>query len=387
MTIFSKKGKGLYIHVPFCSQACRYCDFYFTVSVRYMDDFVDRLLEEIRIRADSETGGTFETLYLGGGTPSLLKPGQLDRILSQVHRKFTFRDTPEVTIECNPDNLDRNYLQELRKRGFNRLSIGIQSFQQNELRLLRRSHTADQAEDSVRKAADAGFDNITIDLIYGIPDQGMDAWESNLKQALSLPVSHLSAYHLTYEPGTVFDHWRKQGKLVPVHEELSLKQFRLLRNITASAGFDHYEISNFSKQGRWSQHNLIYWTGGSYVGLGPSAHSYDGTIRSWNNPSLKGYMEAIRLQLPFSEQERLTQREKYHDYLITSLRTRHGIDMEFMERNFGSSLLNHFQKKSKPFLTAGSLILTDSGIAIDPDQWMITDMILRDLFIEEDDER
>jgi oxygen-independent coproporphyrinogen-3 oxidase len=247
---------------------------------------------------------------------------------------------------------------------------------------MRRSHTSDQSEQSVRDAAGAGFDNITIDLMYGIPGQSLGEWESTLSRALSLPVQHLSAYHLTFETGTVFDHWRKQGKLFPVHEETSLVQYQLLREITRKEGFEHYEISNFAREGKQSEHNMLYWSGAAYMGVGPSAHSFDGTSRSWNISSLKKYMEAVRRREPFTEKENLSQEERYHDYLITSLRTRRGADPAYMERHFGETISRYFHRKSKPFLEGGSMYFSGEHISIHPDHWFITDHILRSLFVE-----
>ena len=238
--------KGIYIHIPFCRKACRYCDFYFSVSLHYMDEFVDSLVEEIRIKGEQDPGNTLDTLYLGGGTPSVLSDSNIGRILEAIHQHYNFRDSPEWTIECNPDDLDENTLKNLKKNGFNRLSIGIQSFQEKDLLLMRRSHGARQAEASVKKAASAGFDNISMDLIYGIPGQSIREWEENIELSLLLPISHISAYHLTFEPGTVFDHWRKKGRLTPVAEEESLEKYQIMRKALLPAGFKHYELSNFA---------------------------------------------------------------------------------------------------------------------------------------------
>jgi len=347
-----------------------------------MDELVDRIVDEMEIKEKMCGGGILDTLYLGGGTPSLLRPGHLEKLLNAVHRLFSFRDAPEITMECNPDDLDREYLSYIWNSGINRLSIGIQSFQEMELKLMRRSHSAIQATGSVLKAAEAGFTNITIDLIYGIPGQTEETWEWNVKKALSLPVTHISAYHLTYEPGTVFDHWNKKGRITPVTEELSIEQYRILRRITAENGYDHYEISNFARNGKYSEHNMLYWSGEPYMGIGPSAHSFDGRNRSWNISSVKKYMELIRHGDSFTESEHLTRNDQYHETLITSLRTSRGIDPGYLEKQFGKETLQHFLQKTTSFLESGIMVHNGPHIAIHPDHWFISDYILRELFME-----
>jgi oxygen-independent coproporphyrinogen-3 oxidase len=373
---------GIYIHIPFCKQACRYCDFFFSVSLRYLDEYVDRLVDEITLRSRTYDGTELDTLYLGGGTPSLLSETHLDKIVSAIHRFYSFRDSPEWTIECNPDDLEAGRLKYLLSIGINRLSIGVQSFHDRDLEIMNRSHNARQAEASVQEAASAGFGNMSIDLIYGIPGTGPGEWEENIDLALSLPVSHLSTYHLTFEPGTVFDHWRKKGRLIPVHEEESEQQYMKLREKLLPAGFDHYELSNFALAGQMSEHNMIYWSGSPYLGFGPSAHSFDGERRSWNLSSLKGYMEKVARGEESGETEILTRNERYHDYLITSLRTKWGCDPRHIEMNYGQSAREHFENRARPFLEGGSLYDKEGRIAIHPDKWLITDHILRELFMD-----
>jgi len=374
--------RGLYIHIPFCKQACRYCDFFFAVSLKYLDEYVDCLVDEIVRRSRPLKGSELETLYLGGGTPSLLTEEHLQKILSALHDFYNFRESPEWTLECNPDDLSPRRLSYLHGMGFNRLSVGIQSFQDDELSTMRRSHKAKQAIESVHAASEAGFSNISIDLIYGLPGQSQEKWEKNLERALSLPVSHISAYHLTYEPGTVFEHWRKKGKLLPLEEEESIQQFITLRKTLLEHNFDHYELSNFSRPGASSAHNMIYWSGKAYMGFGPSAHSYDGEQRSWNVASLKTYLDGIRKGTDISERENLGKREKYHDYLINSLRTRWGCDMELVASRFGQNYLEHLEKTAQSFLDEGSLYRIDGRLAIRPESWFITDHILRQLFMD-----
>ena len=374
--------KGIYIHIPFCRKACRYCDFFFTVSLKYLDSFVDTLVMEIGQNGESGPFKSLETLYLGGGTPSVLSPSQLDRIINTIHRYYTFRENPEWTIECNPDDLDMSRIKMFQTLGFNRLSIGIQSFHDRDLDIMNRSHNAVQAEASVRRASSCGFDNISIDLIYGVPGQSFKEWAENLEKALSLPVSHLSAYHLTFEQGTVFDHWRKQGRLAPVTDEQSVRQYRILREKLVSAGFDHYELSNFGRGGKVSEHNMLYWSGKPYLGMGPSAHSYDGDRRSWNISSLQKYIERIASGKEVSSTELLSVTDKYHDYLITSLRTKWGADPVYIEKSFGKKYGRHFESKAGPFLESGKMFEEGGRVAIDPEGWLICDHILRALFMD-----
>ncbi len=373
---------GIYVHIPFCRKACRYCDFFFTVSLQYLDSFVDALVEEIRQKGERSPGKNLETLYLGGGTPSLLSPRHLEKILNALGRYHSFREDYEWTIECNPEDLEEATLRKLRHLGFNRLSVGVQSFHQRDLELMRRSHLAGQADEGIKRAAAGGFDNLTMDLIYGIPGQSLEEWEQNIEKVLSLPVNHLSAYHLSFEPGTVFDHWRKKGRLAPVAEGESVEQFRIMRERLLPRGFDHYELSSFGRKGSFSKHNMLYWTGQPYLGLGPSAHSYDGERRSWNISSLKGYMEGVSSGKNIEETERLSYREKYHDYLITSLRTKWGADPRHIEKAFGKKYRVHFENQARTFLHSGSMIRINGKISIDPAEWLITDHLLRALFMD-----
>jgi len=375
---------SVYIHIPFCRKACRYCDFFFTVSPRYHEPFVDALIDEIRQRASDSGDTILGSLYLGGGTPSQLSPGDLERILEEVNRHFSLTPDAEVTMECNPDDLVPGRAEQLKNLGFNRLSIGIQSFHDRDLVLLNRSHDASQAARSVELAAGAGFRNITSDLIYGIPGQSTREWEENLERILELPLQHVSAYHLSFEAGTVFDHWRKKGKIIPVSERHSMTLYRILREKMAAAGFEHYEISNFARKSWRSRHNSRYWTGEPYLGFGPSAHSFDGTVRSWNVSSLKKYMEGVRKRTNIKEMERLTGADMYHDYLITSLRTIEGADRSLVRKRFGDVTANHFHGKSARFIREGIMLERGNRIAIDPRHWLISDHVVRELFLADE---
>ena len=373
---------GIYIHIPFCRQACRYCDFYFTISTHYQDQFTESLVKELEMRAADPQESRMETLYLGGGTPSLLSGENLRKIMKKVRSSYLFSEDAEITIECNPDDLDTTQLQLFRELGFNRISIGIQSFREEDLSLMRRSHSARQSVRAVEDAASAGFDNITVDLIYGVPGQSPVQWKENILKVLELPVNHISAYHLTFEPGTVFDHWRKKGRIAPVAEDESVQMYRLLREELTGAGFSHYEISNFAKQGWRSRHNQLYWSGEAYLGFGPSAHSFNGNKRYWNVASLKKYMFSLKEGIVPGEMEELTPGERYHDYLITALRTSHGADPGIIADRFGAKVLDHFTKRAGLFLKDGLMIEQGERIAIEPDSWLLADHIMRELFLE-----
>ena len=372
---------GLYIHVPFCRQACRYCDFYFTVSLKYRNEFVSALLKEISFRKNIIIKETISTIYLGGGTPSVLSKYLLQRIMGRVVQDYSIDGDAEITIEANPDDLTEDYLDFLRGEGFNRLSIGIQSFQEKDLELMRRSHSTKQAKESLRLAQSKGFENISIDLIYGLPGLSLSEWEENVRIAIEQPVTHISAYHLTYEPGTVFHHWRKKGRLTEVTEQLSIDQYYLLRKLTGAEGFEHYEISNFAREGFRSRHNSTYWTGKKYLGLGPSAHSFNGKERSWNVSSLKQYIEKVHCGVEFSELEILTLKDSYHDYLLTSLRTSDGADMECICNRFGEKILTHLIGSVKPFIESKDLILDKGILRMTPGGWLRSDQIIKALML------
>ncbi|MEX0982264.1 MAG: radical SAM family heme chaperone HemW [Bacteroidales bacterium] len=372
---------GLYIHVPFCRQACRYCDFYFTVSLKYRDEFVNALLKEISYRKNYIFRDTISTIYLGGGTPSVLSKKQLDRIMGRVIRDYSIDGDAEITIEANPDDLTGESIDFLRGEGFNRLSIGIQSFQEKNLELMRRSHNAKQAKECIGLAQSKGFENISIDLIYGLPGLSLSEWEETVGIAMEQPITHISAYHLTYEPGTVFHHWKKKGRLNEVPEQISIDQYYSLRKLTGEAGFEHYEISNFALEGFRSKHNSTYWTGKKYLGLGPSAHSFNGKERCWNVSSLKQYIEKVNSGEKFTESEILTTKDSYHDYLLTSLRTSDGADTEYIHNHFGEKILTHLIGSAKPFIESEDIILEKGILRMTPGGWLRSDQVIEALML------
>ena len=373
---------GIYIHIPFCRQACRYCDFYFTVSLKYRDAYVNALLRELETRADEVSGSLISTAYLGGGTPSVLSHQHLEKIMTRVMELYEIDTAAEVTIEANPDDLDDSRLQSLKAAGFNRLSIGVQSFHSTHLELMRRSHLAEEAVDAILRSAAHGFDNINMDLIYGLPGLKNREWQQNLSTTMDLPVQHISAYHLTYEPGTVFSHWRKKEQIRELPEEISIEQYNMLREVTRTHGFEHYEISNFALPGFRSKHNSNYWSGTPYLGFGPSAHSYTGTERRWNVASLKGYIENSGPGPSGFEREVLTSRDRYHDYLITALRTKEGADLRMIRDQFGDVVAERLKMKAAPFAVSGEVEMEGDELRMTPQGWLRSDLVTQALMQE-----
>ncbi|MBN1132224.1 MAG: radical SAM family heme chaperone HemW [Bacteroidales bacterium] len=373
---------GIYIHIPFCRQACRYCDFYFTVSLQYVNEFIQAVGKEYISREKELSGKPVSSIYFGGGTPSILNIKQLAELLVTLRKIYHPESNAEITIEVNPDDMDPVYASELFNIGFNRISIGVQSFDNEDLNLMRRSHDSMQAVTAVQNAFKAGFRNISIDLIYGIPGGTNQKWEKNLQMAFNMPIGHLSAYHLTYEPDTVFGHWIKQGRIRPVPEEESLRHYQLLREIAQDHQFLHYEISNFGKNGYFSRHNMIYWKRKNYIGVGPSAHSFNGRERRWNISSLKRYLAAIDTGEIYYETEKLGTREHYHDYLITALRTREGINKSDLESVFGREIIDHFRNRTMKFIENGQLVDEKEYVRMTPESWFISDYVIEGLFLE-----
>ncbi|MDR2775885.1 MAG: radical SAM family heme chaperone HemW [Tannerella sp.] len=380
---------GLYVHVPFCLKRCIYCDFYSgTRMEEYKDGYISALIREMEMRRDYLCGETVNTVYFGGGTPSQLEIYDFERLFDVMYRLFPFPRNPEITVEANPDDLSDEYVFSLTRLPFNRISIGIQSFSDEDLRLLNRRHTAVDAAKAVSRCKDAGFDNISIDLIYGLPGQTADRWSDNIERAVMLDVSHISAYHLTYEEGTLIDEMRKRGDIHPVEDELCESFFYMLIDKLADAGFIHYEISNFAKispsypDGRISIHNSSYWKGIHYMGIGPSAHSYNGDSRSWNVSSVSEYIREIngKGEIP-CETEYPDERMKYNDFVITRLRTMWGVSPDELRKEFGEERMCWFLKKSESFLCSKKLKIEGGYVKIAQKGFFISDMIMRELIV------
>lgn len=374
---------GFYIHIPFCKKLCSYCDFYFTMSLEHKEEMLDALAKEIAERRDYLHGETISTLYFGGGTPTVCSTSQLKVLIDRVKELYPCQ-IEELTVEANPDDLTPEYLADLRAIGVNRLSIGIQSFVERDLQLMNRRHNAQMAIDVVPMAQAAGFDNISIDLIYGIPGQTEEEWIDNLEKALSLNVQHISAYHLSIEPKTVFGNKMKRGLFRPIDDEASERLYRLLESRLKGGGFEHYEVSNFAKPGFYSRHNTAYWTYAKYIGIGPSAHSFDGTSRQWNIANNSRYLKAIANGTVHYEVEHMSLAEQYNELILTSLRTMWGLDRQALQTRFGEPLVGYFNASIKPYVDCGKLVDDGVSVRIPTEHFLLSDGIMSDLFYVED---
>lgn len=373
---------GLYIHVPFCARRCVYCDFYSNTDRTLITPYIEALIREMELRKDYLNGEAIETIYLGGGTPSLLREADLDRLFKAIDRLYGLEYAQEITIEGNPDDLHPDYVAQLKHLPINRISMGIQSFHDDDLRLLNRRHSAQQAIEAVENCVKAGLENISIDLIYGLPGQTPERWAKNLDTAIGLQVPHLSAYHLTYEKGTPLDRMREAGQITPIDEDTSLILFGLLIDQLEKAGYEHYEISNFARPNRYSRHNSSYWQGIPYIGLGPSAHSYNGKSRQWNIASIGSYIKAIQEgQLPF-EREELSVRDQYDDYVITRTRTCWGLNPSEILSLFGQAYHDYFMRQATKAQTRGLLEIHDGNFRLTRAGIFISDSVMVELLSE-----
>ncbi|MGB3779805.1 MAG: radical SAM family heme chaperone HemW [Tunicatimonas sp.] len=359
---------GIYLHIPFCKQACHYCDFHFSTNTRQREAMVAALAKELALQRDYLSEEPVQTIYLGGGTPSLLTVAELEQLLATVYQHYSVATQPEVTLEANPDDLNPAKLKELREAGVNRLSIGIQSFHEPHLRYLNRAHRADEATRCVQQAQDVGFDNLSIDLIYAIPAEDHGVWERDLTQAVALQPQHISAYCLTIEEKTVFGRWQQQGKLRAVSDAFAAEQFELLLATLTAAGFDPYEVSNFCQPGYYAKHNTSYWQNQKYLGVGPSAHSYDGMSRQHNMAHNARYLQALADgTVPF-EREELSRYDQINERVMTGLRTKWGCDLGALKTQFQYDLyqehaayIDQLIRESKAMVQENRLILTNSG--------------------------
>ncbi|MCK9616593.1 MAG: radical SAM family heme chaperone HemW [Lentimicrobiaceae bacterium] len=371
---------GIYIHIPFCRHKCHYCNFFSSASQRKVNDYIQSVLKEISFRQSYLKQEKINTVYFGGGTPSLLEISAIGKILEQIHSHFQFSSNPEITLEANPEDITPGKAIALRNVGINRLSIGIQSFNDVDLVYLGRHHTSKQAYDAILIALDAGFNNLNIDFIYGIPTLTSSDFDNNLNKAFALHIPHISAYALTVEPRTSLQYFIATRKRAPLNEEQTSQQFRMLMHRMRENGYQHYEISNFCVEGMYAKHNTAYWTGEKYLGVGPSAHSFDGESRQWNISSISTYIAALQNDtLPFSK-EILTPADQYNEYIMTSLRTMWGCDTALMEKKFGEKITSDFynsalklSKKKWLSVIGNRVILTDEGK-------LFADHITSDLF-------
>ncbi len=374
---------GIYIHIPFCKTKCHYCDFYKSTDFGAKTDFLSALKKEIDWRKHELDGESIASIYFGGGTPSVLKIDEINEILHLIDTGYQLEEDIEVTLEANPDDLTESFLERLNSTRINRLSIGTQSFNDHDLKSMNRRHNSRQAINSIKGAQQAGVQNISIDLIYGLPNQTLADWETNVEQAIALDVQHISAYHLTYHEGTVFYDYLKSGKIKELPDELSLDQFKLLLNRLKSAGFEQYEISNFARNECYSRHNKAYWERKKYLGFGPSAHSFDHKNRRWNVSSLRKYLQAMEAKTSFSETEILSEQDQYNDYMITSLRTKWGISGPYLKENFDPKFRRFFQKQAEKYLTSKHLRYADDVYRLSTEGLFISDKIMEELFFIE----
>ncbi len=371
----------LYLHIPFCHQACHYCDFHFSTNTAYKSDLVHAICQEIALQKDYLDDKSLKTIYFGGGTPSLLTSEELEKILNMIHQYFSIENEAEITLEANPEDLNPTYLSDLKTLGINRLSIGIQSFREDNLRFLNRNHSSAQALTCISKAQDIGIDNISIDLIYGIPGNELKDLTSDINMAVDTKINHISAYSLTIEPKTVFGQQKKKGVFKELPEAIQSQKFSFTRNLLAEKGFEAYETSNFAKNQQYSKHNTSYWNQESYLGIGPSAHSFNQNSRQWNVAKNGVYTKAINEGSIPAEIEILTEANKINEYIMTRLRTKWGIEYSKIKQVFSQlkvqapdDLFKNWQNKDWAHVSNGHLILTETGA-------LMADKLAADLFI------
>lgn len=370
---------GIYIHIPFCKQACYYCDFHFSTSVKYKEELLQSLVKEIRLQKNYLNGESIETIYFGGGTPSLLTEAEINLLINTITELHSVSSTAEITLEANPDDLDKDKIRALAHTPVNRLSIGIQSFFDDDLQWMNRAHRSYEAESSVKRAQDAGIENITVDLIYGYPLLTDTKWKSNLDKVFELSVPHVSAYSMTVEPRTALASFIKKQQQPPMNDEQSAAQFLYMMDAMQQHGFEHYEISNFCKPGHYSRHNSNYWKGVKYLGIGPSAHSYNGETRQWNLANNARYIESlVNNQIP-AETEFLSETDRLNEYIMTSLRTMWGLELDKLNsiaKGSGDELL----KNAEQFFEKEYFELQDRIIRLTKTGKLYADHVAAELF-------
>lgn len=369
---------GIYIHVPFCKTRCIYCDFYSNTGNRH-SDFLTALHTEMQLRQNYLQQQPIQTIYFGGGTPSQLSIKELQQIFECIYKYFVVQDGAEVTLEANPDDLNKAYIDGLKSLPINRLSVGVQTFDDQTLKFLKRRHSGKQAREAIHRCQSAGFQNISIDLIYGLPSRTVTNFEIDLKHFLSLDVPHISAYHLIYEQGTQLFKLREKGAVQMIDDEQSIEQFSLLRNMLQNTGYEQYEISNFARNEQYSRHNTAYWQGKHYLGLGPSAHSFDGHSRQWNIASLHKYAEALKNKKLDAEIEVQTIDIRYNELVLTGLRTKWGIDLQDLAHKFGNERKQFCLKNAQPHLANGTLVLENDTLTLSKQGFFVSDGIMSDL--------
>lgn len=377
---------GIYIHIPFCKQACYYCDFHFSTSLKKKDELVNALVKELELRKDEFKNQKVETIYFGGGTPSLLTIEELRFLISEVYKLYNVVDNPEITLEANPDDLvsvraqSITIFEDYLKIGINRLSIGIQSFFEEDLKLMNRAHNAEEAKNCLQEAT-KHFKNITVDLIYGIPGLTHERWIQNIETALSFNIPHISSYALTVEPKTALDTFIKKGIIKDVDDDLAQEQYHILLETLEASGFIHYELSNFGKPDYFSKNNSAYWQGKSYLGIGPSAHSFNGTERGWNVRNNSKYIQSLEQNILPLETETLSTTDRYNEYVMTGLRTIWGVSLKKVEREFGLNYKKYLLEQSQKHLNEHLLYLDDDKLLVTKKGKFLSDGIASDLFM------
>jgi oxygen-independent coproporphyrinogen-3 oxidase len=370
---------GIYIHIPFCKQACHYCDFHFSTSMKKKDEMVLALAKEIVMRKNEFSNDVVETIYFGGGTPSVLTNDEINFLISEVYKNYKVSDNPEITLEANPDDLSSERILELSKSPINRLSIGIQSFYEEDLKMMNRAHNSAEAKKCLEEATKY-FDNISLDLIYGIPGLTDEMWKQNIETALSFGVPHISSYALTVEPKTALRKLIDTGKIAEPQDEVASNHFMILVETLQKNGFIHYELSNFGKENYFSRNNSAYWLGKKYIGIGPSAHSYDGQKRGWNIANNSLYLKSIQENILPIETEILSKSDRYNEYIMTGLRTIWGVSLERIEKEFGLEYLDYLKKQSQKFLNDDLLSIENNILKPTAKGKFLTDGIASDLF-------
>lgn len=371
---------GIYLHIPFCKQACHYCDFHFSTSLSMRTDLLNSMQLELFRQKEYLDNEKIETIYFGGGTPSLLETAEIHALLESIHKHYKVSEQAEITLEANPDDLDARTLKDYFSMGINRLSIGVQSFFDDDLKRINRAHSSAQAKTSVGLAKEAGFHNITLDLIFGLPDMSMEKWEKNIQAFLSADVPHISAYALTVEPRTALSHYIKKGSWQLPPEEYTIAQYNLLRKILAGIGYEHYEVSNFAKPGFYSQHNSAYWLQKKYLGIGPSAHSYNGSSRQWNIAHNIKYTQHLNKGEPWFETEILDEKTLLNEYLLTRLRTSWGVEKQFLEKNY-PAFYPAITLEAEKQVRKKVLLETETHYIISQEGMLLADSIAADMFV------
>ncbi len=371
---------GLYIHIPFCKQKCDYCNFYSTPSSKSRKELISAIAKELILQKSFLETTIFQTLYFGGGTPSILTFEELMFIMDTVFQHYNFSSNAEITIEANPDDLNNAKIRELKNSPVNRLSIGIQSFSEKDLKYLNRIHSARQSEFSIKASQDAGFENISIDLIYGIPTLSEEQWNQNMLHAVSFMVPHISAYSLTVEPHTTLEVLINKGKKQNTDESSQAKHFEMAMDTLEREGYIHYEISNFCKEGFYSKHNSNYWKGVPYLGIGPSAHSFNGDSRQWNTKNIQQYISSVEKKIVPCEKENLDTSTQYNEYVLTHLRTKWGCEETYIKLNFGDDFLKHFIKSASKYISSEIIEEKNKIYTLTHKGKLLADAVTADLF-------